>query len=649
MSPTPRAAALLAAVALAALRRPAARRRAGRRRAGRRGAGRRPRRAPRAGGRARGPGGARPRRARRRWRSAPTPAPAVRVRLRQAVPPDMRAGPARGRRRAWTRSSSRACAAATSCRRSATRSTGPLGLAAWHHEPGGATQISVFPDLLAARRLALSVRQGRFRDQGISARGPLGLGTEFELVRDYLPDDDIRQVNWRATARLGRPMSNQYRTEQDRDVMVRRRRGPAVGGAAPGAGRLRRRCSTRALDALTAVALVADEVGDRCGVVAFDDEVRVAMPPGPRPGRRRGARRLRPRSRGRVDADYELAFRRVEGAKRAFVLVLADLLEEAAARPLVEAMPVLDPPPRGRRRQPRRSRASRRSPRARRRATGTSPAPPSRTRCGRARDPRRRARPRPPAPRSSRRPPTRSRSACVAAYLRAKARAPAVRLGAPPPRHEAPEQRRPARRRSRAGPPAGRSGPVRNPSANPHSTSHGAVPERELDREARLLDQRPPAPQRGRGRSAPIRAAAPPRRPRRCTRARAGRGRTPGAGTRRRCPRSIASPPTIPRISPLNTSANTVPSAEQDAARERDQRDADVVGEHLGGERGGLRGVVVAPLRGRVGGGLQLGGDDAQRGARVAARPQARRTPRARAAAPTRSPASAGRSASRRQ
>ena len=103
----------------------------------------------------------------------------------------------------------------------------------------------MFPDLLAARRLALSVRQGRFRDQGISARGPLGLGTEFELVRDYLPDDDIRQVNWRATARLGRPMSNQYRTEQDRDVIVVVDAGRLSAAPLP-RRRCARRCSTRA-------------------------------------------------------------------------------------------------------------------------------------------------------------------------------------------------------------------------------------------------------------------------------------------------------------------------------------------------------------------------------------------------------------------
>src|SRR5262249_15040814 len=42
-----------------------------------------------------------------------------------------------------------------------------------------------------------------------------------------------------------------------------------------------------------------------------------------------------------VDSDYELAFRAVGTGKRAFVLVLTDLLEEAAAQPLVDAMPVL--------------------------------------------------------------------------------------------------------------------------------------------------------------------------------------------------------------------------------------------------------------------------------------------------------------------
>jgi len=217
----------------------------------------------------------------------------------------------------------------------ATRATGPLKLARWDRRGAADLELRVFPDLQTARRLALAVARGRFRDQGATARGPLGLGTEFELIRDYEPDDDIRQVNWRATARLGRPMSNHYRLEQDRDLLLLIDAG-RLSTAPLGAGSI----LDAELDAAAALAFVADELGDRCGAVAFDQEVRTAIPP-----RRKGGQvlvralyDLEPRP---VDSDYELAFRRAEGNKRALVVVFCDLLEEAAARPLVRAVPVL--------------------------------------------------------------------------------------------------------------------------------------------------------------------------------------------------------------------------------------------------------------------------------------------------------------------
>ena len=219
----------------------------------------------------------------------------------------------------------------------ATRATGPLGLARWDHRVGDDAEIRVFPDLRTARRLALAVARGRFRDQGATARGPLGLGTEFELIRDYEPDDDIRQVNWRATARLGRPMSNQYRLEQDRDLLLLLDAGRLSTAPLDADGTT---VLDVCLDAAAALAFVADELGDRTGAVAFDDAVRTALPP-----RRAGGQPvvralfdLEPRP---VDSDYELAFRRAEGSKRALVVVFCDLLEEAAARPLVRAVPVL--------------------------------------------------------------------------------------------------------------------------------------------------------------------------------------------------------------------------------------------------------------------------------------------------------------------
>ena len=88
------------------------------------------------------------------------------------------------------------------------------------------------------------------------------------------------------------------------------------------------------------MAAVADAVGDRAGTLAFDHEIRRSLSP-----RRAGGAAvvqalfdLEPRP---VDSDYELAFRHVGETKRAFVLVLTDLLDETAARPLAAALPLL--------------------------------------------------------------------------------------------------------------------------------------------------------------------------------------------------------------------------------------------------------------------------------------------------------------------
>ncbi len=130
-------------------------------------------------------------------------------------------------------------------------------------------------------------------------------------------------------------MSNQYRLEQDRDLIL-----------LIDAGRLSRAPLQNAtildaeLDAASALAFVADELGDRTGAVAFDDDVRVALTP-QRRGGQTVVRALYDLEASTADSDFELAFRRAEGSKRALVVVLCDLLEEAAARPLVRAVPVL--------------------------------------------------------------------------------------------------------------------------------------------------------------------------------------------------------------------------------------------------------------------------------------------------------------------
>jgi len=216
----------------------------------------------------------------------------------------------------------------------ATRTTGPLGLAVRHARAGEDAELLVYPDLPAARRLATAVRRGRFRFEG-RARGPIGLGTEFESIREYAPDDDIRRVNWRATQRLGRPMTNQYRVERDRDVVCLVDCGRLM--AAPLGDRTR---LDAAVDAAAAVAAVADELSDRCGAIAFDARVVRTIAPR-RAGGRAVVQALFDVEPSPVDSDYAAAFAAVGEAKRAYVLVLTDLLDDSAAKPLLAAVPSL--------------------------------------------------------------------------------------------------------------------------------------------------------------------------------------------------------------------------------------------------------------------------------------------------------------------
>ncbi len=259
----------------------------------------------------------------------------ARVELRQARPPDVEIAPSVATGSLDAQVVARRRGEVTFPPISARRA-GPLGLARCTFDGQGAATALVYPDVFAAQRLVVALRRGRFRDPGLRTRGPLGLGTDFESIRDYLPDDDVRQINWRATARVGRPMSNVYRIEQDRDVVCLLDAGRLM--SAPIDAHTTR--LDACVDAVTMVALVADELGDRCGVTVFDDELRRRLAPR-RNGGRAVVRAIVDVEPSASDSDHDLAFRSVGNAKRALVLVYTDLVDEAAARSLIEAVPVL--------------------------------------------------------------------------------------------------------------------------------------------------------------------------------------------------------------------------------------------------------------------------------------------------------------------
>lgn len=211
------------------------------------------------------------------------------------------------------------------------RVEGPLRLSARQFTLPLHDDVMVFPDLAALTHDALTLARAEAqpsRVQRIRAEG-----REFESLREYRSGDDRRAIDWKATARRGKPLVKLYQPERNQQVVLLLDCGRHMAGEADG-----RRKLDHAVDATLRLAKVALDQGDLVGVLAFGSDVKCWLPP------RKGIAQLRAIAQAlyRVEAtleesDYgaaiDTAFAR--GARRSLVVVLTDLLDPETARSLV--------------------------------------------------------------------------------------------------------------------------------------------------------------------------------------------------------------------------------------------------------------------------------------------------------------------------
>ena len=174
---------------------------------------------------------------------------------------------------------------------------------------------------------------------GANLHRTLGAGRNFDQVRDYVPDDDFREINWKATARRNRPITNLYRAERSQDVMLCLDCGRMMGDRLAGGTAL-----DHAVDAALMLAHLANRNGDRVGLVLFRDVVtRVLKPAG-------GLTAVHRMNDELVDARSEPVFPsyaalaaalRTHQARRSFVFLFTDLNDPQLAANLREVLPVI--------------------------------------------------------------------------------------------------------------------------------------------------------------------------------------------------------------------------------------------------------------------------------------------------------------------
>jgi uncharacterized protein (DUF58 family) len=157
------------------------------------------------------------------------------------------------------------------------RSYGPLGLAyrqrrqAWDQARTPETTLRVLPRFPSRRLLPEKLAKLRVFDGAVVTRGR-GQGTEFDVLREYVNGDDVRSIDWRASARTHDVVVRTWRPERDRRVICVLDTGRTSAARIGDEPRL-----DAAIDAALLLAVLASKADDRVDLLALDTAVRAKV------------------------------------------------------------------------------------------------------------------------------------------------------------------------------------------------------------------------------------------------------------------------------------------------------------------------------------------------------------------------------------
>ncbi|MFE1477932.1 DUF58 domain-containing protein [Streptomyces cyaneofuscatus] len=151
------------------------------------------------------------------------------------------------------------------------RSYGPLGLAARQGNHRVPWSVRVLPPFTSRKHLPSRLARLRELD-GRTSVLTRGEGTEFDNLRAYVPGDDTRSIDWRATARQSAVAVRTWRPERDRHILIVLDTGRTSAGRVGDVPRL-----DAAMDATLLLTALATRAGDRVDLLAYDRRVRARV------------------------------------------------------------------------------------------------------------------------------------------------------------------------------------------------------------------------------------------------------------------------------------------------------------------------------------------------------------------------------------
>jgi uncharacterized protein (DUF58 family) len=220
------------------------------------------------------------------------------------------------------------------------RYASPLGLLARQERTQLGATVDVYPDVHAARSLELLRRQGR-QDARLGSLRVRGGDTEFERLRPYQRGDEVRHVDWRASARRDDVTVRQFQAESNQNVVFAIDVGRGMRGETGGLTAV-----DHALNAALLAADVALRGGDKAGLMVFDEAPKSFVPPtGGRAGGRKLTRAVYALEAGFGSTDYgaAMAFLRAQVRARSLFVIFTNLLDPRSAKELAASLKGLLP------------------------------------------------------------------------------------------------------------------------------------------------------------------------------------------------------------------------------------------------------------------------------------------------------------------
>ena len=202
-------------------------------------------------------------------------------------------------------------------------------------------KVKAYPSFLKVKNQQLLSRRNNLNMQGKKLLRYYGEGREFESLREYTPNDEYRKINWKATARRGKPIVSQFQIERNQNVMILLDCGRMMRTESQGMTKL-----DHAVNAALMFSWICIYKEDNVGLTVFDSKVESFLAPGRGKTQMNAINEILYKVNFRFEEpDYSGAFQFLERKlrKRSLIVLLTDIVDDRASGVLIREFTKLYP------------------------------------------------------------------------------------------------------------------------------------------------------------------------------------------------------------------------------------------------------------------------------------------------------------------